>query len=255
MKAKILVETSVLIAASVRTSFPDLGEVRDDFFYQSCELFAIIRKSVSKRLGITTSTVEREAYRTLSKAIINALEKRVRDRSDIFRRKSIMWNICEDKMRRMSDLLLREPMDEQEVVRLTNEAHSMYNDLSRRVRTDYDIKGEAYRRAGGSTGMKQMMFQTHYEELCRQNYQLARLVRTPASPTDKRILAEAAHLADYYRRKEGRDFVMFIASCDSNNFSPANSPFGRSTPVTDEIYARFGVKCAWPREIVVAFQK
>jgi hypothetical protein len=200
-------------------------------------------------MGIITSTVEREAYHTLSKAIINALERQVKDKSELFKRKSVAWNICEDKMRRLGDLLLREPLDESEVVRLTDAVYFMYREMTSHVRSDYDMKGEAYRRAGGSQAMKKTMFQTHYEELRKQNYQLERLVRTPASPTDKRILAECAHLAEYYAHKEGKGSVMYLASCDSNNFSPAHSEFGLSSTLTDEIFARFGVKCNWPKEI------
>ena len=256
-KTKIFIETSVLLAASIRLSFPDLDEIRDPFYYEASELFGYIRKNLSKRLGIITETVERESNKSLSTVITHALERKISNRKEIFDRKSAQWDRCESKMRQLRNLLLREPIDESEVLRHSLTVQAMYSELALQVRNDKEMKEEASRRkqGGGSSGMRQVMFQSHYEELRKRNYQLERLVRTPASPTDKKILAEAAHLTEYYTRREGRGFIMYLASCDTNNFSPAQSEFGLSEPVTNEIYSRFGIRCDWPKEICRLFLK
>jgi hypothetical protein len=254
--SKILVETSVLLAASVRVSFPEEGEVRDEFYYPAIELFAFLRKNLSDRLGITTQTVELEAQRTLSKAIMNTLERNIADKSKHLEYSSIAWNKCEENMRKLTNVLLREPCDEDSLGELGHEVYQMYKGLeARALNTEEEIIDWAHRGIEGMTsaGMRTAMFDIHILLVRQDNAQLVRLKKTHASPSDIKILAEAIQIKRRYDKALGDNLNMFLASTDSNNFSPAPTEWGPSNTVTETIRQRFGVVCDLPSEIQKKF--
>jgi hypothetical protein len=146
--------------------------------------------------------------------------------------------------------LVREPMNEDEVRTLTDQARMMYNELEERRKADGDLMRKAYSKGGAAVGKKSFAFQTHYEELRRKNDQLVHMWRQGVSPTDKRILAEAAHVLIGYRKRHGKRSRMFLASTDASTFVPYAGECGTSRPITDEIEKRFGVECEWPKEVL-----
>ncbi len=256
--SKIFVETSVLIAASIRMTFSDLGELRDEFYYPSINLFSLIRKNIGQRLGITTQTVEKEAGRALASAVINTLERNISDKAKVFSYKSAAWDICEANMRRLSNTLLREPIDNDELVKgkYFDDVYKMFKALESRALTEPQIIDQAHRQIGGasSSGMRNVEFSALIEKMKRDNAQLAKLARVHASPTDIRILAEAAYLARFYEKQLSQNpFTMIMASTDSNNFVPCNTSLGPSSAVTDEIRSRYKVVCQWPKEVFEMF--
>jgi hypothetical protein len=250
--SKILVETSVLIAASIRVSFPE-GEIKDEFYYPSIELFALIRKNLSHRLGIITQTVEQEALKTLSSAVIGTLEKNVPDKAKDFEYKSTAWNRCEENMRKLTNILLREPCDEEALMEINDEVYHMYKGLEARAMNEVQLTDQAHRDIiASSAKMRRAIFDAHFLILRRDNAQLLRLKEHHASPSDIKILAEAIHLKRRYE-DSGNPQHMLLASTDSNNFVVYHSKYGPSRTVTDEIEHRYGVICDWPAEIKKRF--
>jgi hypothetical protein len=253
--SKILVETSVLLAASVRVAFPEEGEVTDQFYHPSIQLFSLIKKNMTQRLGIVTQTVEREAFQALSGAVAATVEKKVANKSKHFEYKSIAWNKCEENLRKLANCLLREPCDETMLIEsgLNHEVYEFYKGLERRALSEAMIVDMAYRQRGASSNrMKQLVFEAQIERLKKENAQLVRLKSHHASPTDIKILAEAIHIKRHYNER-GQEPIFLLASTDSNNFVPANSEFGISRPITEEIFKRYGIECDWPSEIFKKF--
>lgn len=252
--SKILIETSVLVAASVRVLLPE-GEVTDHFYYPSIELFAYIRKNLPSTLGIITQTIEREAYNALSSAIVSTIERNVPDKSKHYEYKSIALNKCEENMRRLTNMLLREPCDEDGLLKINDEVHSMYKALEARAKTIGQIQGEAHRNLGGaqSGGMVNAIYASRIAVLNQENAQLLRLKKVHASPKDVKLLAEAIHIKRRYDKSSRPKYHFLMASTDSNNFVPAPSEFGPSRAVTDEIFNKYGIDCDRPEEIQKKF--
>lgn len=234
-------------------SFPETGELTDLFYHDSSELFSVIKKNLGLRLGIFTETVEKEAYETLQKAILSLLEEKVTDKVDQFKKLSVASNLCEEKMRKLKSYLLKEPTPDEVVMPVLHEVKQMYGGLKKKRISESEIKKKATEIVdkackGMARRYKDQQYQIYWENLTRENYQLNRLHRTPASAADMRILAEAISVARNYH-SSNKDLQILLASCDSNNFCPATSYYGKSMPVTDEIFNRFKIKCDWPREI------
>jgi len=260
--SKILVETSVLVAASIMAEHRDTGVVIQDKFYDASQrLFSLIRKNIVDRLGITTQTIEAEAFQILQRAVEEHVQQRARDfrdRSKLFEFGSMASNICETRMRRLRNYLLREAIIEEEVEANIFMVNNMYQALERSVKSDQQIIEEAIRRVPPATAPNQRestkLRREGYETfLKRDNIQYQRLKDRHASPTDIRILAEAMHILSQYRREHGKEFRLYMASTDSNNFVPVKDSEGESRPVTDMIETKTGVICAWPDDILKEF--
>lgn len=185
---------------------------------------------------------------------MNTLTRKVADKSKHYEYKSIAWNACSDNMRKLTNVLLREPCDEKALPDLNDEVYQMFRGLERRCLTERDIIDIAHHRIGGTTAtMRRYMFNTQIALLKKDNAQLQRLKSAHASPSDIKILAEATQIKRRYEAN-GQKLHFLLASTDTNNFSPANSPHGPSRPVTDEILRRFGIECDWPQEILKKYK-
>jgi len=71
--------------------------------------------------------------------------------------------------------------------------------------------------------------------------------RRPPTPTDYKILAEAAYLADFY----GSDISFFMASTDQH-FAPFQR---KETFISDKIKKWFNIVCDWPDIIAEKISK
>lgn len=101
MKSRILIDSCVLLSASVFVSSKDIDEetpLKHKFYEECRELFTYIQKNLAKRIGIITSTVENEAVGVLDKVIEGELKHRGFSRSNDFEIFSRVFNICDIKM-------------------------------------------------------------------------------------------------------------------------------------------------------------
>jgi hypothetical protein len=260
--SKILVETSVLVAASIMAEHRDPGVIIQDKFYDASQrLFSLVRKNIVDRLGITTQTVEAEAFQVLQSAVEEHVQQRARDfrdKSKLFEFGSMASNICETRIRRLRNYLLREAIIEEEVEVNIFTVDGMYQALERSVKSDQQIIEEAIRRVPPATTPNEResvkLQREGYEVfLKRDNIQYQRLKDRHASPNDIRILAEAMHILSQYRRERGEEFRLYMASTDSNNFVPVKDSEGESRPVTNMIETKTHVICAWPDDILKEF--
>ncbi len=255
MKVKVLIESSVLVAASTLGVSQELlstqGEpLKHPFFDQAMGLFGIIRKNLAKRIGVITALIEDESASVLHKAVLKEIEKRVKDRRRSFQILSATLNSCQDRMRELTHQLVREPIDIDSESKWFVKVCDMYNDLIDQA-NQVNPQDQAYQRASvASTGFRRTAYEIYKKQEEINILQLMRLIYDPPSETDERILAQAILLFNFYKQTIGTDVLFILASTDTH-FSPVRVKGGQaSTVITDEIEKRFGVVCDWPYQII-----
>lgn len=252
MRNKVLLDTCVLVSSSVLISgLEDFGvkEIKHPFFDQSTRLVSLLRKHLTKRLGITTTTIESEAYSVLDKAVITELRKEVMDRRILFEILSIVLNQCEKRLREILSFLIREPIDPVERARryvVVNNMYARLREFATSLPKPAALMAEAVpkklRRA-----IDWFEFYKTQDEIL--NAQLYNLLYKDVEEEDKIILSEAVYLLNLYKQTEG-EVTLFLVSTD-HHFSPVRRMRWviESRRITDEIYANFGIICDWPHEI------
>lgn len=254
MKLKVLVDPSILIAGSVYVaSVEDLGvPLKHRFFDQTMRLIGLFEKYMAKRIGIVTTTVEDEAYSVLERVVKGELERKIYNRAKVFRLLSVTANTCENRLRKILSLLLREPISPVETSKKFIHVTYMCNELEQRAR---DLPKKATVKAElAPRGLKGMAFGIYRTQDQLLNAQLMNILIRPIEDSDKLILAQAAYFLDLYKQAEGKKISLFIASTD-HHFSPFRRGRLESRQVTDEIESRFGIKCDWPDQIAHIIEK
>jgi hypothetical protein len=252
VRAKVLVETTILLAASVFATRQDLQydkPLKHHFFDRSMALVGLLRKHETKKIGLTTDTVTKETWTRLEKAIIDELGK------DVSRRvKSVALDLCGDRLDGFLMIIRPEPIgNPQRVSQKFDEVVCMYKELTDRAYVvDFTTA-----RAAAEQGIDRIVsplfrrvgIEIHARQLLRDRSQLRRL-RDPTkrpSSVDKTILAEAAYLHEKFNSQEPT--TMFLASTDKM-FSPDLRDGDLiSDYITREIQQRFQVRCDWPERI------
>ena len=133
MKVRILFDSCVIVAGSVFVSGKDdLGlELKHHFYEESMKLFSLIRKNLSKRIGVVTATIENEVLRVLNEAVRGEIRTKYKelDRKTLFEYSSIALNACENRMRMLLSLLRREPVESSKVAVWLTQITKMYEEL------------------------------------------------------------------------------------------------------------------------------
>lgn len=268
LKKKIFIETSALIAASVRMTLHEGDVIEDEFYEESTQLFSLLTKYFGSRIGITTKTVETEAKRKLEEIVLETLEENAPEQDQSFAAKSYHWNRCLTRMDKYLAYLSIEPAPKELIAPLEEEITKMYKELAvsrkpnwrleQEAREEVESRAQPPRTLHASIARIQQAkdeeIHTLYLLRVRDNLQLYRLHYNPASKTDVQILAEAVLIYRYYAANDPK-FQLLLASCDSNNFCPYYSKeYGLSQPVTDGIQRRFRIRCERPVDLVRALR-
>jgi len=262
--SKILIETSVLLAGSILAEIPDIGEpIKDEFYEASQRLFSLIRKNIADKLGVTTQTVEEEAFHELQDVVKRLVNKRARDIPDwskLFPYYSSALNICGERMKKLRNCLLREALMEEEVEANVFTIRALYYALENYVKTDQQIEEEVMMKYPTTTDADMrraaaLLRQELANVRKRDNIQYRKLKDKHVDPNDITILAEAMHILSQYKAERGPEFKLYLASTDTNHFVPVRDPEGESGPVTRTILHKTGVTCAWPDDILREFEK
>ena len=112
MKVRVLLDSCVLVAASVHMVSDQIGlELKHPFFDESMNLVGLLKKHLAKRIGIVTSTIESETRLVLEEAARTEIVSRSLDQ---FKLLSVVVNACEDRLDTVLSYLLREPIDSSE---------------------------------------------------------------------------------------------------------------------------------------------
>ncbi|MEM2145220.1 MAG: hypothetical protein QW279_07660 [Candidatus Jordarchaeaceae archaeon] len=258
MKSRILVDSCVIVSASILVSSSDIDEklsIKHHFYEECKELFTFIQKNLAKRIGIITYTIENEALGVLDKVIEGELKSRgySRENFEVF---SAVFNICENRMRGLIALLQREPVDSADVAQKILLIKKMYEEMKEKA-----VKLPKTAALKTQTVPPKFRRALNWFELFKtqdemEHAQLYNLLRKDVEPSDIAILAEAYHLYTTYIATEGKGGNLYIASKDSH-FVPVRRKGwtyeGRE--ITDEIQKRFGITCEHPKKVKELFIK
>ena len=220
--------------------------IKHPFFDQSMRLIGFIRKHLTKRIGIVTTTVEEQAYHVLENAVRQELQKKTSKRAVDFEMFSIILNYCENRLREILSYMVREPVDHLEVSKNFVKVTEMYDNLTEKALSL--PKPAALLTETVPKGFKRLAFDIYKKQDEIINSQLTNLLRKPADSIDKKILAEAIYLFNVYKQMEGKNIAFYITSTD-HHFSPVRKKGLESRGITDTIYELFGIICDWPEQI------
>ena len=228
-------------------------KLKHKFFDQAMSLIGLLKKHLTKRIGITTRTIEEEAFFNLEEAVREETAKITNRRVD-FVLFSIILNSCENRLKEILSYLLREPVDPHQVNQNYHKVVKMYNDLTQEARALPTPKKYAtIKKKAVSPGLRTAAFDAYLITHKNRHAQLFHLLSRPVEESDKIILAEAIYLFNLYKQTFGQKIIFFIASMD-HHFSPISKSGFESKPVTDAIQENFGIICDWPYEVEQALK-
>lgn len=262
-KQKIIIDTNVIVSASVLVNVEELGlPVRHRFYNESSQLFSIFKKRPSEKIGIATPTVRSEAFLVLSKSVHDTFTSNldirdIRTREIFFNNAVAFVNLCEHKMRGLFSVL-EQPNMSGYYFRINLEkvrAMSRYikdtlwaQGYARRYQKDEEVERRSksiITEPAWKDDQKEEVITTHSEQVYRESKQLDKFMRKYPNRNDQNILAEAITIQYYYPNHQ-----FYLASCDTGFFSPLRIQGGvKSDTVTREIASRFNIICDFPREI------
>jgi hypothetical protein len=248
MTSKVVLDTCVLVSASVYGSYQDLGvKLEHEFYTKTVPLFNIIKKYVDKRIGIITFTIETQAIAVIANAVTGALEEQAEkivdteSRAKLFESHTVFFDQCLAHLQDNLSILQREPLVQSEKFRYYSDVTIMYNEL-RNTAKNLDIN----QLINGNVTPRYRETVRHevYEQYKKRYKQLLKLQNEPVEESDKIILCEAICLLDYYRKTIDPNMKLYLASTDYH-FSPSDS----EGEVTEQIKKKFQIVCNWPDEI------
>lgn len=246
-------DTCVLIAASIFYVSDDLSVRLEHLFYrQSDALVRFIKENLSNRIGITTRTIERQSVPAFHDAIDLEVAKTGIDREKDFPIYSFIKNYCEEKLKTITSYLVREPVEEEDVLANYSFVDKLYVEKTQEAVKLGFFEPRFKKQTEQAAKRYRSIANWIYKQQQRQeDYQLANLVRKPVEPSDKRILSEAIYLSRLYNITDSEDVIFFIASTD-HHYSPKRWKGGLvSNQVTNAIKEKFNIFCDWPQQIEV----
>lgn len=260
MKYKVLLDTNVLISASIHMTIGGTQPpivFKHPFFDNCMQLLGLLIKHSRKSIGLLTSTVEDEALATIERAVETEVNKSKLPQDVLFKTLSLVLTRCQDRMQELIRSLQRDATVPKDVDPFYQKVLAMYDGFIEKAK-EIDVKWDAATKsAAASRNLRSMargIYQTQAKALNRQVMQL-RYDRP--NDADKRILAEAAYLSSLYRERD-HDVEFYLASSDTH-FSPMKGSGGTggldSRDITDRISEEFKVICEWPLDVAQILDK
>lgn len=249
MRVRVLLDSCVLVAASVHMASDEIGlELKHPFFDESMNLIGLLKKHLAKRVGIVTSTVENEARLVIEKAVRDEIASKQPDQLKArVLSLSVVVNSCEERLDGILSYLLREPIDADERDKCYAKVCELYDRWTDYGRELNIAQSASARTEAVSKGYKREAYRIYKRQDYQRNRQAMRLCTYPPDHVDKLVLSEAIYLYNLYKQTEGRDVRMLVASTDTH-FSPIRGDLP-SRVVTDDIAGSFGITCDWPNEV------
>jgi hypothetical protein len=263
-KYKVLLETTVLIAASVYAARQELPEgklLKHQFYDRSMKLIGFLRKYLAHEIGITTQTTSKDAWKHLEKGIRDSLGPDVE-------LKSVAQNICENQLDDLMRDFPEEPVDLPKVSEKYSLVVATYKELEQRAfLVDHGTATAAIadklenlipilRRPRGHKvqrkidRFRQLKVEIEARQLLRDRSQLRRMRDPNLRPdgVDMTVVAEAAFLYDKFNAlQETRVFLASTDKCMSPNLDDNGNVV--SNNLTAAIENNFHVCCDWPERI------
>lgn len=258
---KIIVDTNVIVAASILVNIRELNiDVKHHFYDQSRRLFSIFKKRPKEQIGISVPTMRSEAFLVLSKAVKNSFIKNkysdVKTKEIFYNNVVALTSLCEHKMRYLFSLLLNKTPKEHDTRKNFHQVKDMsiylrdlwYTKYRRRWQKEVQSKQRARpitTEPKWKEEQKTEVVNAYREQITREARQLARFMDKYPNLGDEWILAETLSVKQDYEKID-EDYQFYIASCDMGFFSPLIYHDTKSDLVTKEINERFEIVCSLP---------
>ena len=260
---KIFLDTNVIVAASIQAKSEELGKtIAHTHFRESSNLLSALRQYSSNKIGVTSKTVEGEAYRVIIKAIKSEFDKHVNyqnhNAEPLFDEFARICNICLNRTRQLFSFLVIEILDKSEVKKNLEKVNDMVTyvyTLNARYGTIEHRRILAKRKKDASTkfswtaALHREVYMMFRDQVEREYVQIRKFMEKEpnGNNNDKQILAEAITV----KSGLGNEMQFYIASHDTKFFSPLRLKGGsKSELITIEINNRFGITCDTPLEII-----
>lgn len=250
---KVLVETNVLVSASINRLIEDLDiKVEHKFYNISKPLFEYFKKNIEKRVGIFTSKIEQSSKDVLKKAIEDEIKSKedVKNRKKLFNRLTSLYAESIRELNENMNLLSREPVNENEIAKNNQMVLIFYSKLKREI-IKYDPVKKGSREANTvSKRFKKLakrIYISQYKKDSLYNKLRNILVVSPPNLNDIEILSQAIYFKKVFSKD--RKIKFFLASTD-HHFSKIRKDKELNTFIPDKINETFGIICDWPNEIL-----
>lgn len=213
-------------------------------------LITFIRKNLSRRIGITTRTIERQSIPALQSAINKEIAGTGINREKDFPIYSFIKNYCEQKLKNISSCLVCEPIEEDAVRSNYGFVDKLYAEkVEESIKLTFIEPRFEKRTEQAAKRFRSVANWIYKQQQKEEDYQLVHLIKKPVETSDKWILSEAVYLSMFYNSLDSEDVVFFISSTD-NHFSPKRWKSGAiSNQVTKAIRRKFNIICDWPMQV------
>ncbi len=258
---KIIVDTNVIVAASILVNITELNiNVKHHFYDQSRRLFSIFEKRPKEQIGISVPTMRSEAFLVLSTAVKSSFIGNnyvdIKTKEAFYNDAVALTSLCEHKMRYLFSLLLNKTPKKSDTRRNFQQVKDMSIYLKDLWHTKYRGRHkkeiQSKQRAKPITTeprwndeQKKEVVNTYRSQVMIEGKQLERFMKKYPNLGDERILAETISVKQDYE-KINEDYQYYIASCDVGFFSPLIYHDTKSDMVTNEINERFEIVCDLP---------
>ena len=195
-------------------------------FQESMHLLSTLRKHTSKKIAITSKTVEGETYYQIIKAVKTEFDKQTKsekvDPKILFDEFSNISNVCQNNARKLLSSISIEPTDKSEVKQNLEKVEDMVKFLKKLYEGKYATrmnrtitakrKRDKTLKFTWKTELRQEVYRLYREEVERDSMQICQFMSKEPNGNinDKRILAEAIAIKNSL--EDDQDF--FIASND-----------------------------------------
>jgi hypothetical protein len=232
--AKVLVETSALLAASIKGAL-ESKLIQHKNYDISKSLLNFFQTHLTLSIGLITDTITEQSWRTLEKAIGDTVEESDKSSVEFFDIVSRLKDAMEDNLRKNIALLAKHPVD---VIEVDNICTKEINSFFQKVDAEIRIKSTDHVPVQGIR-LHQGTLRT-IDKFCLPYY------KGKPDKIDKRIFAEAVYL----KRTFFKEQKMYLASLDTH-FSPAK----KDSVIRDKINQEFNIFCDWPSAIYIELKK
>ena len=253
---KVLIDTNVLVSASINQLIVKLNcKLQHHFNELAQPLFDYFRENIDKRIGVFTPEIENSAKGVLIRAIdseIKDLEnERIKEKLKEIETYSFILQESTSNLVENMDILIREPINEQAIKKITHEVFAFYNWLFRCLEQEDPsivVNQLSYGLPKNLKGLAKGIFTKQENDRLDLYYKLAnKFKKDPPDIKDVRILSQAVY---FLRSKTfGENVHMLIASTD-HHFSKIRKNKELNDFVPRRIYKKLGVYCGWPDEIL-----
>jgi hypothetical protein len=261
-KYKVVVDTSVLIAASLNHVCNEVGgiKLKDHFYSISEPLFKYFSENIDKQQGLVTHEIED----SVKAQIINVMIKKISQQAGIsqadlkknisaYSRTLILIN---DSLRKNLNLLMRIPTNEKEISKNYMKACSFFESIMNKLPNNHPKTIVKKRVKSVPKWMRK-----YEKEYARQDESTnmdafkklrKKLNQNPPDRNDFRILANAIYLND---KNIYPGHKICIASTDQHFSRIRGIDASLSTYIPEKIEERLHVCCDWPDEILKLLKK